>query len=873
MISDFKRRAQHALFFVPIKKIKASYPGQYNQYQESWVVEKSTKGLPDFSGAVDIHCHDFHKSKLQQWSVLFKTIPLQDIPSNFHECLSTHKLQTISIGIAGALKTPPSHHRPFFGLPLLDTISLPIHLHCTFILSDDRRSIRYDEKGTGNPESEFNKWLLTEKVPLLYLQFLKGWDQVYAMEECPWWPRGGQKDILSRAVFKAMEIIFPTSDDLVCDTYSGNRIAPSEAHFLQPSCPKGLLLALLPRDLAIIPSGFSHLLSLQNVDSDYLITILQHNQSSIISMYKEGRITVGDVVDVARFLKLSSLPNSIGLPLLPLADGTLASLSTKHTTFYHPSLKQKNPFPLHHFLDPKATKERTIYDSLQVCDLDSTAISRLIMVTIPEQNTFYSSPAQEVWLEELWELLKTTQVAIEDSAFHQLPLIPTYNPETSTRISFQKLAGNGTIFIDHHTTLPLDACVALGITIIKASDCPGRLSAVIRSRKEQSSGIHRGIISFFMDLPRSEIPRRFQRLDHELHLKFSQWFQRQLSGSYRFLPKTEKAIVQDIPLWETIRVGLAPARFVSASMALVIPEGIDPGVVQTWTSGSTAYVPADDFLSLMNKPAALPTFYVNHLSFPSIMNPVTRTYKSLLEKVLRSSTIPQSSILVPNANGRMSSSSKLYLSSNTTFANSFASQNGMFLHPNLRDLEPLLCHWGLIDVITAQSFIACALAIHQDINRRDIPSRALIVFGTYNTEMPPKLLSDHGSQNALRNVRFIPRRLGSTRYGSIPTDRYHSLPNIVSPSEILDPKYVRVAWTQRAACLEEPSDELRLVNNSAWKPEAPEVVGALFFTPLLTSHSLLLDQTPSHPCHRDRTQARIQLRADRGLEGDVFVVS
>jgi hypothetical protein len=73
-----------------------------------------------------------------------------------------------------------------------------------------------------------------------------------------------------------------------------------------------------------------------------------------------------------------------------------------------------------------------------------------------------------------------------------------------------------------------------------------------------------------------------------------------------------------------------------------------------------------------------------------------------------------------------------------------------------------------------------------------------VVFRAYNTEMPSKLLGAHSSQSVLRNLRFIPRRLGSTRYGSIPTDRYHSLPNIVSPSEILDPEFISVAWTQRA---------------------------------------------------------------------------
>ena len=812
------------------------YPGQDNHHLESWVVEKSAKECSGFSEVVDIHHGSSLQPKQEQWSVLFKTIPLQHIPSRFHDCLSIHKIPTISIGIAGALDTPPHFHRPFFGLPLLDTISLPIHLHCTFILSEDRRSIRHDEKGQVNLESQFNRWLLAKVVPSFYLQFLAGWNNTRPMKECPWWPKEAEKDWISRAVVKAMATILPESNELVCDSYSNHRIAPSKAHFLQPSCPGDLLQALLPDDLAILPPGFSSP-PLPGVDSNYLTTILQHQAASIISMYKEGRITVGDVAAVTGFLNLS-FPNSLGLPLLPLADGTLAPLSAEHTIFYCPPQQHETPqfpFPLHHFLHPEAAKEHAIYDSLQVRKLDNMAISRLIMANIPEQDTFSPSRALDLWLGELWDFLdNATEVSIEDLAFRRLPLIPTYSPEIPTRISFLELTRSKVLLIKPRKTVPLDACAALGMKLIRIADCGKKLREAIKSQKEQSTGIHHAIIGFFTDLPLEQIPHRFQRLSHELHSEFSQWFRKQLSGAYRSLSETEKAIVQHLPLWETVQTDPGPVRFVSASTAIVIPEGISPDVVRTpWATGSTAYVPADYLPSFMKEPVALSTFYTDHLSFPLVMSTVTSTYKSLLKEILRSPG-PRPSILVPNANGRMSPPSELYLSSNATFANAFASQNRAFLHPDLRDLEQELCHgWGLISTVTAPSFEACALAIHQDINGADILSRALAVFRTYNAEMPRELFGNPSSQNALQDLRFIPRRVGSTHYGSIPTDSYHSLPDIVSPSEVADPKFVRVAWTQRAMCFEVPSPELRVVNNSAWEPTAPEVVRFPFLLPRL----------------------------------------
>lgn len=845
LINGFKRHAQDALFFIPIEKIKVSSPSQSKHHPELWEVEKSTDDLPGFNGVIKIH----GSFQPKHWSVLFRTIPLQDIPPEFHECLSIHKIKTISVGIAGAIDKEPLwiNHRPFFGVPLLDTISLPVHLHCTFILSDDRRSIRYDEEGNGNPESRFNRWLLTQKVPSFYLQFLSGWKSDCPMRKCPWWPKRTSTDRISQVVIGAMDKILPTSSELVCDTCSGSRIAPLKAHFLQPSCPPDLLLALLPipEDLAVIPPGFSTVSSplLQKVNSDYLTTVLRSEADSIIQLYKEGKITVDHVVDVVKFLKLSSFSNSLGLPLLPLADGSLSSLSAEHTTFYYPQELESSrfPLPLHHFLDPQAAKECTIYDSLQVHKLDNAAISRLVMTKIPEQDTFLSSPDLEEWFKDLWKFLSDiAEVSIEDRAFGQLPLIPTYTPGAPERISFQKLAGSEVLFIGRfNTDVPLDACVALGMKVIKASNCRVKLREVIKSRKGEQP--HRAIIKFFKGLAADDISKPFRGLDHRLHSRFSQWFREQLDNDYRSLPSIEKAIVKRLPLWKVIQVSRTP-RFLSANDAVVVPEHIDPDVVQKWATGSTAYVGYEDLLSRMKEPLTLPNFYKYHLTFPSIMNPVTPTYKSLLTKVLLS-TGPQSSIVVPNANGKMTHASDLYLSSNTIFAAAFASQNRVFLHQLLRDLEPQLCNWGLIGRLTASSFKDCASAIHQDIYSAGTLTRALTVFRSYNAEIPPELMRDRSSRNALRNLRFIPRRVGDCRYGSIPMDRYYTLPNIVSPSEIVDPEFVCVAWTQRASCLEEPSSELRSVNklDSVWEPTAREVVRvtSFYFSP--TSHSQLSD--------------------------------
>ena len=83
-------------------------------------------------------------------------------------------------------------------------------------------------------------------------------------------------------------------------------------------------------------------------------------------------------------------------------------------------------------------------------------------------------------------------------------------------------------------------------------------------------------------------------------------------------------------------------------------------------------------------------------------------------------------------------------------------------------------------------------------------------------------------------------------------DEFHTpgcfyLPEIVSPSEILDSRFVSMARTQRAICLEEPSPELLSINNSACQPTATEVVRTPFFVTPFTSHVPLSNTSTAFP--------------------------
>ena len=66
----------------------------------------------------------------------------------------------------------PIQSRMFNTLPLPISSDLPIHIHATFLLSGDRQSIAVDEYGIQSHGSEWNRYLLQDALPKLYLLFL-----------------------------------------------------------------------------------------------------------------------------------------------------------------------------------------------------------------------------------------------------------------------------------------------------------------------------------------------------------------------------------------------------------------------------------------------------------------------------------------------------------------------------------------------------------------------------------------------------------------------------------------------------------------------------------------------------------------------------
>jgi sacsin len=79
--------------------------------------------------------------------------------------------------------------RMFSTLPLPISSDLPVYVHATFLLSGDRQSLAIDEYGINAQEAGWNRYLLQEHLPKLYLSFLEDIGPQVCQRVFSFWPQ------------------------------------------------------------------------------------------------------------------------------------------------------------------------------------------------------------------------------------------------------------------------------------------------------------------------------------------------------------------------------------------------------------------------------------------------------------------------------------------------------------------------------------------------------------------------------------------------------------------------------------------------------------------------------------------------------------
>ncbi|KAL2067567.1 hypothetical protein VTL71DRAFT_1992 [Oculimacula yallundae] len=129
-------------------------------------------------------------------------VSIQDLSSimELHPATSKRAAKNVECGIAALLSSdvkgdhvgilrPARESQMFNTLPLTIASDLPVHIHASFSLSGDRKSIALDAHRSGSPGSESNRHLLENIIPKLYLEFLSDLVVQIHTEVFKFWPQ------------------------------------------------------------------------------------------------------------------------------------------------------------------------------------------------------------------------------------------------------------------------------------------------------------------------------------------------------------------------------------------------------------------------------------------------------------------------------------------------------------------------------------------------------------------------------------------------------------------------------------------------------------------------------------------------------------
>lgn len=203
MESYFNEARISLLFLRRIRSIDFSIHGQ----PKLWSVARSDPVDEDeksFSEAVVCSFSKRTNNETQitgeeKWWVTIED--LTDLDSKLLPDTSRRVMKNVECGIAGLISCrikgpdsevallPPPQLKIFNTLPLPHLSDLPVHIHATFSLSGDRHSIAIDVDDMKSQGSKWNRHILQERLPELYLAFLAGVGNKFHEKVFDYWPQ------------------------------------------------------------------------------------------------------------------------------------------------------------------------------------------------------------------------------------------------------------------------------------------------------------------------------------------------------------------------------------------------------------------------------------------------------------------------------------------------------------------------------------------------------------------------------------------------------------------------------------------------------------------------------------------------------------
>ncbi|RXW22304.1 hypothetical protein EST38_g3552 [Candolleomyces aberdarensis] len=540
------------------------------------------------------------------------------------------------------------------------------------------------------------------------------------------------------------------------------------------------------------------------------------------------------------FLSEGEGDNLQGLPLLRLQDETWTKFE-----FEDASRRYSSPFILDYvknglfpadqfvhsqFFPSRSTPEGSLLlktllkSNVNVVNLDSGAVERLtkerLATMVPEE--------KNAWIMSFWRMHPFFPTEGLSKSIENLPLVPTWNGAAYK--SFVQCKSNGALLIDPLKEEWLKSCLQdLGIDVIALDTrFPSTLRLLLDSPEYASTGtlFHRflrclsPIVDGAVGILKTWTVQR--------QSAFAEWVRSEVSNNDP-MEKGDIQVARKLPVWRArkgMEETLCPATHVQ-----LLPYRI-PLEVGCF---STTFRTSDNAVQYLGVKRTTVGDLHQRLRLPDVLGVGEEedTYRVLVRNYLNSDYIEH--IVMPNADRNMVDCEDL-CERTTFFQAAFGESSPRFLLPSFNVFARDLYSKGLRreENLDLPLFRQCAQAFQRDPSPApEKLERAQIVYRVYCETLPLHVPSDHGAGwHDLDDIRFIPRNLSSVRRRGLSSEielplHIRQLPSFVAPREVVQEKFLAIAWTQRVALRAEPTQRLLVAFPDFGCPTGQEVIAHL----------------------------------------------
>lgn len=798
-----------------------------------WSVTASRDQPRQIRGCVDVATVTISTSEPpqhEQWQTLSLAVDDVNLPPFISTLQEKYRLRLPPVVRLAASSSPESSHNLFSTLPLPISLDLPVHVSGSFVLASDRRSIRLDEYE--NVEALYNRWLLTEVIPQLYLTLLE--DRASSSDNAIYWPANTKitpadtYDTLSTMVIDEVYRMAATSDYSVFRSkFHALPLLPRDVHLMLhlPRPVVKVLEMIKPLDLVQLPSSVTR--RLQKVDSGLVSLVTQKYVHGQIlrtpTRFSAPALEFAQLQELIDFLAKDSdaFGCLVGLRLLPLEDGTFAEFGGPSSVCFYvptPQVLERAVFKPHRLVHHNlvTTKLLDIGDVINVQRIKTGNVGSLLSDYVDVMPILENAdPIIQLWVKNFWKTFSSLDIPI--STITHYPLIPTLQSGRYLSLTYCKTPS--IILANFANQEWLSQCLSqMGFTLVNVA----LLSSDVRTALNPPELSVGNVLAQLFNRQES-VMALFDSLEASLRLKFTSWIRSHFVGKKKgFFMKHGQYLT--LPMWRT-----ADGSFNTANQLRMLPKGV---TIESIAAFAPAAIASHDLI--LESMGIQPSPIRSMLGIPTHLEPkLDKAYQNLVRVLLSQSPKP-SSIPVPNSQRVMRESNVLYSSTDDLFLAAFGSTSEFFILPSFHNFESQLEQFGLKRQrdLDLPMFKHC-VEVFQNQRGDDLRARAAILFQVFCEELPLPINVRQVSQWRLfDNIRFIPRNMTPRPLGNDDDARYIAphilaLPDIVSPSELIHEEFQAITWSQRALYNTQPHRPILMSHLALGPPTAKEVVSSL----------------------------------------------